>query len=482
MSSSGWLHGHTNFVRCLCLVRPNVLASGGEDGTVRVWDVEARDAVRVVKIGDEVLSLCRVDDSTIAAGGGYEAGVAILNVDTGEVVQRIEEHQRPVHSMAMVGPSLLMVGEESAVTLRNLSTGEVLFRWEEEMYDIRCISPVDARTVAVTANIDEIWLLDIETGGVVQTLTGHAHEVYALCMASPHLLVSGSTDASVRVWDVRTGALLRVLCGHTDEVDAVCLVRPGVVASKSMDGSIRFWRLDTGETVHIIRWEWRHHPEHRETAFVSSMIMLDDRTMASARISSIYRRGETRVALTDISSLSLPSLPPLVEQMTFPPLSLPLRPAEYRGVETVPFQFRIAFALHYYHQGLFSTLRTYRREDKFVVSKNLLRLYKALEAVPRHIARREAKAARLAWHLLEVLALADGRETLSRTLVLSLTRGWDELRLAMGDLYEFEAFEGWLHTQRGTSSPHHHARVIDTTAGDLFARMKRLAPRLHIEV
>jgi WD40 repeat protein len=37
-----------------------------------------------------------------------------------------------------------------------------------------------------------------------------------------HLLLSGSDDATARVWDVRTGHCLALLSGHRLEVRALC--------------------------------------------------------------------------------------------------------------------------------------------------------------------------------------------------------------------------------------------------------------------
>jgi WD40 repeat protein len=79
------------------------------------------------------------------------------------------------------------------------------------------------------------------------------------------VIVSGSYDASVRVWDATTGQPVgAALTGHTGSVSAVAVGRAGdrdVIVSGATDASVRVWDATTGsplitqdtlDTVHAI--------------------------------------------------------------------------------------------------------------------------------------------------------------------------------------------------------------------------------------
>mmetsp|Transcript_25549 Transcript_25549/g.75534 ORF Transcript_25549/g.75534 Transcript_25549/m.75534 type:complete len:390 (-) Transcript_25549:1330-2499(-) len=85
-----------------------------------------------------------------------------------------------------------------------------------------------------------------------RTLTGHTSYVGPLehippgaVEQLPHgAIVSGSMDATVRVW---SGSFCVHICvGHTDQVAALAALPGGRVASGSVDRTIRVWRLTDG--------------------------------------------------------------------------------------------------------------------------------------------------------------------------------------------------------------------------------------------
>ena len=118
-----------------------------------------------------------------------------------------------------------------------------------------------------------------------RTLSGPKGEaVYALAITPDgKTLVSGSTDASVRVWDVATGKERAVLSGHTSRIWRLAISPDGkMVASASMDQTVKLWDLGTSELLATLtagvpryaRWRFRRmarfSPPGRKTVRSSS--------------------------------------------------------------------------------------------------------------------------------------------------------------------------------------------------------------------
>ena len=115
----------------------------------------------------------------------------------------------------------------------------------------------DGKTLVVAGGDGKIRFIDMATGEVQRTLTGHTNLIYkATFSPDEKLMASSSRDRTARIWDVATGRELQKLNGFRCSVKAVAFSPDGqMLAASGNDGMLKLWEVKTGtelkSLVHI---------------------------------------------------------------------------------------------------------------------------------------------------------------------------------------------------------------------------------------
>ena len=139
MSTKNWsesvvtLTGHTQSVTCLELVSDTVLASGSEDGTIRIWSWRTGQQVRVIveEKSPAVLSLRLVSHSIIASGTG-DGFIHLHNVNNGECTKTLGGNRKleRVDSLEVMSTGsnqcFASFSMDKTIRLWNVTSGECL--------------------------------------------------------------------------------------------------------------------------------------------------------------------------------------------------------------------------------------------------------------------------------------------------------------------------------------------------------------------
>ena len=253
------LTGHTETVAAVAVAPDGSwLASGGDDWTVRIWDlVTGRERATLKGHTGPVAAVAVAPDGSWLVSGGWDWTVRIWDAATGRERATLEGHTEDGRWLASAWDWTIRISY--AVTRRERATLE----GHTNTVTAVAVAP-DGSWLASGSRDSTVRIWDTATGRVRAVLAGHASEVAAVVVAPDgSWLASGDYDRTVRIWDTATGRVRAVLVGHASEVMAVVVAQDGSwLAAGSRDSTVRIWDTATaqertvrpGQTTRAAAW------------------------------------------------------------------------------------------------------------------------------------------------------------------------------------------------------------------------------------
>jgi WD40 repeat protein len=265
-----------------------LLASGGVDGTVRLWDPATGDPVGNPLPGHRaaraVVFGAGADGRPLLASGGIDGTVRWWDLATGDPVGNVMGLPAGIVGKVWLTfctdadgrPLLASVREyNDAIQVWDLATGELVASPHTGLVVSAAFGVgADGRPLMATGEIDglgtdeHVWMVrlrDPATGDPVGDPRLDPGAASALAFGTSAdgrlLLASGGIDGTVRWWDLATGGLVGDPRHHTSGVRALAFGasaggRP-LLASVSEDATMRLWDSATGAFIGTLRRRMR---------------------------------------------------------------------------------------------------------------------------------------------------------------------------------------------------------------------------------
>lgn len=236
-----------------------LLASGGSDNRVKLWEVAGGSLVRELEgHTSDAYSVAFSPDGTLLASGSGDNSIKLWRVDTGQVVREFEGNTSDVYSVAF-SPDGTLLASGSAngmVGLWRVADGSLVGELLGPTDGAYCVafSP-DGALVASGGSDENVRLCRVADGSLVRELEGPTGGVKCVAFSPDgKLLASAGSDKDVRLCRVADGSLMRKLTGHRGTVNDVAFSPDGkLLASSSGDGVVRMWRVVDGVAVYQTR-------------------------------------------------------------------------------------------------------------------------------------------------------------------------------------------------------------------------------------
>ncbi len=254
------LIGHTEIVNDLSFSPDGtILASASNDGSVRFWEVDGGNLIRVIDslLIDRVLNVKFSPDGNLIAVGGHKCFIELRHVDSGIFRRSLPQPKCIARQGAVLnwGIDFTSNSEEIITGDGRSCCGGSIQRWEVgkyvrpillEGYQLKVrdldISPDDSTLTIAFIGSSVFWLMDIENGSLLETFTGHTYRVNSVVFSPDgEMIASGSRDKTIGLWNL-DGTLISNLETHTDAINSIAFSPNGdSLASASDDKTIILW-------------------------------------------------------------------------------------------------------------------------------------------------------------------------------------------------------------------------------------------------
>jgi len=229
------------------------LATGPNTRKLLVWKWQTAEEPREFKTGDyHPRNVAFSPDARLlAASDDLEASVRVWEVQSGQLLHKLElPDQEPYRHFGVAfsadGNTLAAYGQTNqrgAVHLWDTSSGKFLQRLK-----------LGGSKLAFSPNgrlLASGWMIwDFDAGRELSANDqAHSSSVDRIVTGDKDLVVTASSDNSVRIWDAADGKQKRQL-GHDSRIPGIALSPDGtLLVSSSMDDTVCLWNVASGQKI-----------------------------------------------------------------------------------------------------------------------------------------------------------------------------------------------------------------------------------------
>jgi len=257
-------YGHTDVVETVAFSPDgSLLASGGDDTEIKVWDVAKGEYLYHLSgpdahaDGSKVNGLVFSPDGTRLASSGSDRTIKIWDLDTQQPIT-ITGHVDWVYGIDFTPDGDYLISSSSDRTIRVWDTRYgreqlQLTGHTSQVYDVS-VSP-DGDFVASSSEDGTVRMWDISASGTRELLSmDNKDQVYSVEYSpDASLIASGGRNNVVKIWDAQTGKMLKFFTGeHRRVIEALAWDPSGKrIISAARDGKAIVWDVESGEVLQV---------------------------------------------------------------------------------------------------------------------------------------------------------------------------------------------------------------------------------------
>lgn len=199
------------------------IAAGSDD--VSVWEVATGNLIATCETPAWITALAFSDDQRIIATGHDDGMVRLWDIPERKMIREIDAHEKTISALSFSrdGKTLATAGEEKLIYLWSVADGSQvdLAMWHNDRIPALQWHPDGKRLLSAGWDTTaRIW--DVSNGEPIMLLNSHAAQVHHLSINSEgSQLLCADSDQSIHLWDLESFKTIRIWPRQSSEIRAL---------------------------------------------------------------------------------------------------------------------------------------------------------------------------------------------------------------------------------------------------------------------
>lgn len=225
------------------------LASSSMDGTVRLWDMEARETIGVLRHRAPVWAVDFYPEGDVIVTGDQNGLIQLWDMGGMTVIRAFStQHDLSITQLQFNadGTHLYSTSIDRTARLWDVESGEEIAQFADHYQAVSSMALSHDGAWLVTGGGDSsVIVYDLATETRFDIMNSHQGGVSSLAFSlDDSLLVSAGQDSVLRLWDITMGEVVMGLQGHQAWVQSVAFSADGArLASGDSSGRLIVWGL-----------------------------------------------------------------------------------------------------------------------------------------------------------------------------------------------------------------------------------------------
>ena len=258
------LVGHDGGVKCVAFDRTGkIVATGGYDATVRLWDAASGAQIRIVEQRKAVmksLAFSPVDDILACCDKTGENIVRIWNVATGEKIADLQKSTLGVESLAFSpdGKTLAIGSKSGNLSLYDMSTSTLTTTVHVGTFIWALAYSPDGKHIACGSRDNSASVFAADSIKHERDFRGHGLYLNAVSYSPDgRILLTGSADSTAKLWNANGAEESYTLSTNArvtsrDDVSRATSARflpdgKTLAVADTHDNFVRIWDIESGQ-------------------------------------------------------------------------------------------------------------------------------------------------------------------------------------------------------------------------------------------
>ena len=226
-------------INCLIRLSNGKVASGGQDTTIKIWDIDKKQLVSTLTGHTSMIWEIRELDGNrlISASDDNKSKIRDLKTKKNEDLCKSHRH---ISGLAILKNNKVVVASGKNIFLYDLKTKE-----QESFLDISVWTLKELSNGDVAAGLGNglLYIIQVTDELIIKTKfpRGHNKTINYIIELDNHKIVTSSDENDLILWDPNDPESMYMLKGHTDLVTCLCFISGTRFVSASKDKTLKIW-------------------------------------------------------------------------------------------------------------------------------------------------------------------------------------------------------------------------------------------------